>query len=109
MADDLTIRCMVDGESTPFSVKAKSTKSVYDLKKAIKKEKPNDFGDVDADTLILWKVSLPNTATVDTLTLGSLPDGSTNLGELNARTLVSELFPKGQGVNDYIIVKPPPP
>ncbi|KAF9979639.1 hypothetical protein BGZ65_006235 [Modicella reniformis] len=43
MATTLTFFCAVDGDSTPFAVKAKSTDSVHDLKKAIKTEKTNDF------------------------------------------------------------------
>ncbi|KAF9917553.1 hypothetical protein BGZ65_012839, partial [Modicella reniformis] len=102
----MTIWCVVDGKSTSFPVDIPADGTVGHLKDRIKEKKPNDFADIDADELTLWKVSLPNTATADTLTLGSLPDGSTK-NKLDARFLVSNLFPEGQGVNDYIIVKPP--
>ncbi|KAG0004172.1 hypothetical protein BGZ65_000807, partial [Modicella reniformis] len=42
------IWCVVDGESTPFSVKVKSTESV-DVLEEIKKEKSPRFDDIDAD------------------------------------------------------------
>ena len=35
------------------------------LKKAIKEEKPNNFHSIDADQLILWKVSLPLDSSID--------------------------------------------
>ncbi|KAF9949114.1 hypothetical protein BGZ65_007581 [Modicella reniformis] len=104
MANNLTIWCVVDGESTPFPVDIPAVRTVGHLKKEIKKEKPNFFA-LDADKLALWKVSLPNTATIDILTLETLPHSSTK-DELDARTLVYELFPKGQLDNDYIIVQP---
>ncbi|KAF9315303.1 hypothetical protein BG003_003172 [Podila horticola] len=59
MADNfMTLFCLVDGESTPFPVEIESTKTIGELKKAIKAEKVNDFSDVDADKLTLWKVSI---------------------------------------------------
>ncbi|KAI1299061.1 hypothetical protein EDD11_006559 [Mortierella claussenii] len=54
----LNLFCLVDGESTPFPIEIESTKTFGDLKKAIKAEKANDFSDVDADKLKLWKVSI---------------------------------------------------
>ncbi|KAG0014025.1 hypothetical protein BGZ82_001943, partial [Podila clonocystis] len=60
MADEhLNLFCVVDGESTPFPVEIESTKTLGFLKELIKAKKPNDFSDVDADKLTLWKVSIP--------------------------------------------------
>ena len=42
-----------------FEVKIGANKSVTALKKAIKEEKSQTFQDVQADSLVLWKVSLP--------------------------------------------------
>jgi hypothetical protein len=107
---DLILWCLVDGESTSgaFSVKITAAESVDDLKKVIKAENPNQFSDVDAKDLTLWKVSLPIDTAVSALSLGSLPDGSTTEELLNARARVSGLFRGEQGQNDYIIVQRPP-
>ncbi|KAF9342633.1 hypothetical protein BGX26_007146 [Mortierella sp. AD094] len=56
---DLTLFCLVDGDSTPFSVDIDASKTVDHLKDAIKLKKPNDFNDIDADKLTLWHVSIP--------------------------------------------------
>ncbi|KAG0369044.1 hypothetical protein BGX24_002567 [Mortierella sp. AD032] len=45
----LNLFCLVDGEP----------QHVDDLKKLIKTEKTNQFSDVDADQLTLWRVSIP--------------------------------------------------
>lgn len=48
----LNFLCLVNGESTPFPVEIEPTKTIGDLKEAIRFENPNDFDD-DADKLIL--------------------------------------------------------
>ncbi|KAI8594762.1 hypothetical protein EDD21DRAFT_392969 [Dissophora ornata] len=55
----ITLFCVVDGETTPFSVDIDSSKTVDHLKEAIKAKKTNDFSDVDADKLTLWCVAIP--------------------------------------------------
>ncbi|ORY98441.1 hypothetical protein BCR41DRAFT_390512 [Lobosporangium transversale] len=52
--------CILDGNSTPFSVVVSPDDTVDDLKKAIKKEKENDFREIDADKLNLFHVSVPD-------------------------------------------------
>jgi len=60
MTDNLvTLLCLVDGESTPFPAEIESTKTIGQLKDVIKVKKTNEFSDVDADKLTLWKVSIP--------------------------------------------------
>ncbi|KAF8923966.1 hypothetical protein BGZ47_004346, partial [Haplosporangium gracile] len=56
--NSLTLFCVVNGESTPFSVKIESTKTIDDLKKLIKAEKTPEFNDIAADKLTLWRVSV---------------------------------------------------
>jgi hypothetical protein len=58
--DRLNLFCLVDGEpqSNVFSVKPSPADTVDDLKKLIKTEKTNQFSDVDADQLTLWRVSI---------------------------------------------------
>jgi len=54
--------CLVDGEATSnvFSIMIPSSDTVHDLKKAIKVQKAVAFADVDADTLTLWRISIPD-------------------------------------------------
>ncbi|KAG9066514.1 hypothetical protein KI688_001742 [Linnemannia hyalina] len=63
MAEDLTLFCLIDGQSisNAFSVEINPKKTVDGLKKSIRNEKPNEFRDVDPDELTLWRVSIPIT------------------------------------------------
>ncbi|KAF8626494.1 hypothetical protein AX17_006549 [Amanita inopinata Kibby_2008] len=58
----LELNCLVWGDTSNniFTVTIEKTKFVNRLKKAIKKEKQNAFQHVDADQLVLLKVSIPN-------------------------------------------------
>ncbi|KAF9896380.1 hypothetical protein BX616_007570, partial [Lobosporangium transversale] len=58
MTDKISLFCILDGESTVFSVKILPTKTVDELKKAIKKEIENDLQGIDADELNLYHVSV---------------------------------------------------
>ncbi|KAF9367680.1 hypothetical protein BGX21_007158, partial [Mortierella sp. AD011] len=58
MSPQLTLWCLVEQKSSEFSVDISSEKSVYDLKKIIKAEKPNDLGRIDANDLIFWMVDI---------------------------------------------------
>ncbi|KAG0338953.1 hypothetical protein BG005_003580, partial [Podila minutissima] len=53
-----TLFCLVDGEmpSNTFPVKIELAETISHLKKLIKTEKTNNFHDVDANELTLWKV-----------------------------------------------------
>ena len=59
----LTLVCYVRGDdhTCVFHVKINKTEFVADLKKAIKKEKSPIFDDITADSLRLWKASVPIT------------------------------------------------
>ena len=46
-----------DPNGSPFPVETDPNRTVGELKKLIKNEKPNDLRDVDSDKLVLWKVS----------------------------------------------------
>src|SRR4051794_7725583 len=57
----ITLSCLVVGENpyeNAFNVKVNKTEAVSELRKAIKVEKQNDFANVDADKLKLWKVDI---------------------------------------------------
>ncbi|KAF9429272.1 hypothetical protein BGZ76_001560, partial [Entomortierella beljakovae] len=57
------IYCLQDGVCTSraFSIKIDPTESIDDLRKIIKSEKANAYNGIDADMLILWKVSVKST------------------------------------------------
>ena len=57
----LELNCLILGDdpSLIFTVEISETRPVSILKKEIWKENRNSFKAVDADTLVLWKVSLP--------------------------------------------------
>ncbi|GJJ71645.1 hypothetical protein EMPS_03995 [Entomortierella parvispora] len=55
----LTLFCLIDGEASPFSVKASPHDTVDDLKNLIKTKKTPRLDALAADELTLWRVSLP--------------------------------------------------
>jgi hypothetical protein len=57
----LELNCLVRGDGTDhvFTIEIVNTKNVSALRKAIKEEKKHKFKHVDADSLILWNVSIP--------------------------------------------------
>ena len=71
-----------------FSVIVKSSETVGELKDAILKEKPNQLRDVDADKLVLYKVSLPDDKTLEQSAAQALNEEP----EVPSKKL-SELFP----------------
>ena len=57
----ITLSCLVVGENpyeNAFAVEIDTTKLVSFFKDAIKEKKQNDFANVDADKLKLWKVDI---------------------------------------------------
>ncbi|KAH9978501.1 hypothetical protein BJV74DRAFT_136024 [Russula compacta] len=52
---EYTLWCLIEGDTTPFKVKALSRSDINDLKKVIKGEKGNLLQTFDAGPLILWK------------------------------------------------------
>jgi hypothetical protein len=57
----LELNCLVRGDGTDhvFTAEITNTKNVSALRKAIKEEKKHTFEHVDADSLVLWNVSIP--------------------------------------------------
>ncbi|KAF9546356.1 hypothetical protein EC957_009845 [Mortierella hygrophila] len=101
MANNLTLYCLVDGEPVKHAFKLRdipSSHDVDDLKDAIKHKKPNEFRDVDANELTLYRVSIHDDGTYHDKT------------ELNnPRKRLLELFTKSPDDNTYIIVQQPLP
>jgi hypothetical protein len=55
----IALTCLIEGESSLFSVKPKEDINIMDLKELIKEEGINGvLGRVDAKDLILWKVRM---------------------------------------------------
>jgi hypothetical protein len=54
----ITLFCLVQGAPTAFPVDIDSSLTVGHLKDAIKAKKANDFANIDADRLRLWKVEI---------------------------------------------------
>ena len=55
----ITLFCLVQGTSTPFSVDIDRNQIVDHLKDAIKAKKSKYFASIDADNLRLWRVEIP--------------------------------------------------
>ncbi|KAG5651228.1 hypothetical protein H0H81_009377 [Sphagnurus paluster] len=61
MTTTLSLLCYVLGDPSQsiFEVKITAEETVGDLKKAIKEKKKRAFDDIDAKSLVLWRVSVP--------------------------------------------------
>ncbi|KAF9405509.1 hypothetical protein BGZ76_006557, partial [Entomortierella beljakovae] len=64
--------------SSKFSVEINAEKTIDDLKKAIKKEKPNDLNNIDADKLALSCVAIPSSP-IRTIKLNNLAENDTKI------------------------------
>ncbi|KAH7057940.1 hypothetical protein BKA57DRAFT_499820 [Linnemannia elongata] len=92
MTDNLlTLFCLADGDSMPFSVEIAASKTVDHLKDAIKTKIPDTFKGVDAKDLTLWCVSVPLAPKKDrkVISLGDIPLKE----ELDETDDLSEVFP----------------
>ena len=100
----LDVFCVIEGQTTSFSVEIESTKTVDQLKKAIKAEITDTFKG-DAKDLALWRVSLPAVPKKDRKPI--LLNEVLIKEELDERASLSSVYPQGQGSNDSIIVQLP--
>src|SRR5438067_4541670 len=57
--------CLIENNSTAFSIMIVANETVDDLKKRIKNENPNTLNYVDAKDLELWKVDTPDDRKID--------------------------------------------
>jgi hypothetical protein len=108
-ARTLELNCLVLGnDPSIFTVEIASSKTVSILKDMIKEKKQNEFKDVDADTLILWKVSIPDNDNLKQhLNTLELNESSELLRRSTSRLL--NVF-KGELEEEHvhIVVQPPP-
>lgn len=103
----LSLFCYVLGDDPQqiFPVKIAPTETVGDLKDAIKAKKSNTLKDVDADTLKLWKVSIP----VDSRFKERIETSAfAEEGCLQPMSELSEIFPDSPlRKHVHIVIKPP--
>ncbi|KAG0038060.1 hypothetical protein BGZ82_001195 [Podila clonocystis] len=107
----MSLFCLVDGEATPFTVEVDRTKTVDHLKDLIKAKKANDFSDIDADKLTLWRVSILDDDDDDEnlpILLGNIPGKDRK--KLKAAHELSDLFNEKPAKRTiHIIDQHPPP
>jgi Crinkler effector protein N-terminal domain len=105
MAATLQLNCWVLGDdvSKVFPIEIPSTKSVGILQKAIKNEKVA-LQHIDADSLTLWKVSIPQDRLQQSLANVDLTD-ATSLSSMDDLDDVFSDEPHRKHL--HIVVKPP--
>ncbi|KAG0247934.1 hypothetical protein BG011_000705, partial [Mortierella polycephala] len=114
--DRITLFCLVDGESTSFPVEIESSKTIGDLKKAIKDDNAIAFADVDTKMLTLWKVSISVADDDDDDDEDDLPILLDNIPKNDKKKLkavtntVSDVFKETPPKKTiHILVRRPPP
>jgi hypothetical protein len=104
----LALNCLVLGDdpSHLFPVEIANTKTVGALKEEIWKKKENAFKGVDADTLVLWKVSFAD----ENLQQGLAKFDPANADELRrAATRLNNVFPnQPQDQHLHMLIQRPP-
>ncbi|KAG0011910.1 hypothetical protein BGZ80_000336 [Entomortierella chlamydospora] len=98
MTKEITLNCIVDGDSTSFPVDVVPEKSIGHLKDAIHAKKSKTFHDIDADKLTLWRVEIPDQDEERAVVLDAISDKK----KLNERAVISTL--DLTGTNTFVIV-----
>ena len=101
----LVLNCLVLGETpqNTFPVEINAAKNVSTLKEFIKEQNKHAFQHIDANTLMLWKVSIPY-CNINTLAEPPAGDALIPVKKL------SEIFPNHEvGESIDVIMKPPEP
>ncbi|KAF9954138.1 hypothetical protein BGZ70_010649 [Mortierella alpina] len=105
---NLTLFCIVEGESVSHAFQLKniaSSDDVDDLKHLIVDgNQAPAFRDVAAKDLILWRISIPDNKQGSAITIDALDD-KTELNDPRAR--LSKLFPESPDDHTYILVQRP--
>ncbi|KAF9974932.1 hypothetical protein BGZ75_000672, partial [Mortierella antarctica] len=111
MANKMTLFCLMDGESLSkaFSIKIHLDDTVDDLKKLIKTEQAPAFDNLTANSLTLWKVSVP-ISDDDEEEAPFLLDALSEKKKLNPRNDISVVFGGEQPKkSDLVVVQRPSP
>ncbi|KIJ13061.1 hypothetical protein PAXINDRAFT_100881 [Paxillus involutus ATCC 200175] len=108
----ITLNCLVSGGGCRniFSVKIDKTETVGTLKNLIKSKKPIAFRNVDANTLVLWKLEVPESLLCDDDTLKETIKSFNLQAEhsLFPVNRLSQIFPKTPNPDHlHIFVEPP--
>ncbi|KAH7904757.1 hypothetical protein BJ138DRAFT_1235200, partial [Hygrophoropsis aurantiaca] len=110
--DTLRLNCLVIGQpvNNIFEVKVTAVDTVAYLRKAIKHEKPLTFHNVEADSLELWSVSLPNDDALEQnlINLNSNLNPKQSLHRRPMTKLRKVLPDPLEDEHLHIIVRPPP-
>ncbi|KAF9094755.1 hypothetical protein BGX27_001374 [Mortierella sp. AM989] len=88
---EIKLFCVIDGESTPFSVHIKPDDTIDDLKVVIKNKKAVDFAEIDPDKLTLHLINVPS-APKRIITLDNSEADDSTPEELNPTSDISEVF-----------------
>jgi hypothetical protein len=102
----LELNCLLLGDDPNriFTIEIADIKTVIALRKAIKDEKKHAFQHIDADTLVLWKVSFPVNESLKE-NLGKLVDEES----LSPVDGLSDVFPESLVRKHlHIVVRAPP-
>jgi hypothetical protein len=107
-APDLEINCFVQGDDprNVSTVVIPKTKNVSALRQAIRKEKEHAFKGFDADTLVLWKVSIPSDSLVEQDPRIIDLDENQSLVPMNRLSKVFSDAPEKDHI--HIVVRAPP-
>jgi hypothetical protein len=104
----LALNCLVLGDDPKhvFTVEIASTKTVSILKEEIWRKKQNTFKGVDADTLVIWEVSVPADHTLQEKlrTLKFVNETSLQLPAVE----LSNIFLNVEQGHLNIVIRPPP-
>jgi hypothetical protein len=103
----LELNCLVqgDGPRNAFSIEIESTKNVSALQQVIRKRKEPALDHVPADTLVLWKVSIPATGLVkEDPRIQDLPEDESLLPLSQLSTVFSGTLKEG---HIHVVVRAP--
>jgi hypothetical protein len=101
------LNCLVlkDDPTHLFTVKIQSNENVSTLKEEICKKKQNAFKGVDADTLVLWKVSYPDDESLEKNLKAFVPDKGDVLRRSAAR--LHNVFSRPEDEHLHILIQRP--
>ncbi|KAK3844547.1 MAG: hypothetical protein J3R72DRAFT_72127 [Linnemannia gamsii] len=109
--NDTCIRlfCLVDGQPTSnaFSVSISTAATIDELKDAIKTKKAQEFDDIDADKLTLWRVSIPDDGDECPILVDNVPESERE--KLRATTKLYKEFDTDlpEETIDILVRRPP--
>ena len=110
MSNIIALYCHVYGDSpnSAFYVRVDKSQYISDLRKAIKVENGVAFKDIDANTLTLWKVSIPSNDETKLKDLKLEDNEEKGVKKLSSEKKLGNVFPDNLAEEHiHIIVEPP--